>query len=129
MRRTLHFIPYDQKSALATPNKNFMVCLSTPSRGASEISVIRQRQAAGGFNPWHTHNVEEVMVLLSGSVSVSAGSERFSMGPGDTLIVPPKTAHRIENTSEQDAEWLIISRADVKFFREDGEEVMPPWAR
>ena len=85
---------------MTTSNKNSMAAPATPSRGAANVSVIRQRQGAGGFNPMHTHNVEEVMVLMTGSVTVT-----------------------------QDAEWLIISRAGVQFFREDGEEVTPPWAR
>lgn len=69
------------------------------------------------------------MVLLSGRVTVSSGDERAELSPGDTLIVPAHTPHRVDNTGDTDAEWLIISPAGMQFFRETGEEASPPWIK
>ena len=122
-------IKASQMQAIETPNGNFGTSLATPSRGANEVSVVRQRQSPGGFNPSHTQNHEEVMVQLSGSVTVSSGEEKIVLEPGDTLIIPAQTLHRVDNTGETDAEWLIVSKAGVKFFRETGEEAIPGWAK
>ena len=112
-----------------TPGGNATSGLATPSRGAAEVSVIRQRQVSGGQNPPHLHDREEVMVMREGMVTVTVGTERFALASGDTMIVPPQTAHQIENTGAVEAEWLLIAPAGVGFFRPDGEELRPEWAQ
>lgn len=119
----------EDTQAIETPNGNYGTSLATPRLGATEVTVVRQRQVPGGFNPTHVQNREEVMVLLSGRVTVSSGDERIELFSGDTLIVPAHTPHRVDNTGDTDAEWLIISPAGMQFFRETGEEASPPWIR
>lgn len=114
---------------IETPNGNHGTSLATARLGATETTVVRQRQIPGGFNPTHIQSREEVMVLLSGQVTVSSGNERIELASGDTLIVPAHTPHRVDNTSDIDAEWLIISPAGMQFFLETGEEASPPWIK
>ena len=114
---------------IETPGGNFGSGLATPSRGAGEVSVIRQRQLPGGTNPAHTHDREEVMVVLVGAVTVEVGGETHSLGPGDAVIVPQKTSHRVENAAADPAEWLLVAPAGVRFFHATGEEGVPPWSR
>ena len=113
---------------IETPGGNVGAAVATPSRGATQVSVIRQRQRPGGANPTHTHDREEVMVVLAGAVTVTAADESHELGPGDTVILPARTAHRIENRSDADAEWLLIAPAGVRFFHANGDEGNPPWA-
>lgn len=115
--------------AIETPNGNHGTSLATPRLGATEVTVVRQRQAPGGFNPTHIQNREEVMVLLSGHVTVSSGDERVALSPNETLIVPANAPHRVDNTGDTDAEWLIISPSGMQFYRETGEEASPPWIK
>ncbi|WP_161882874.1 cupin domain-containing protein [Deinococcus alpinitundrae] len=121
--------PIQDQQPIESPNGNFGTALATPSLGAQEVSVVRQRQTPGGFNPAHTQNREEVMVLLSGQVTVSGGEQPTELRAGDTLIVPANALHRIDNTGPVDAEWLIISVAGVQFFREDGAQARPGWLK
>ena len=114
---------------IETPGGNFGSGLATPSRGAAEVSVIRQRQQPGGANPAHTHDHEEVMVLLAGAVTVTVAGEPHPLGPGDVVIVPPGTDHQIENMGVEVAEWLLIAPAGVRFFHATGEAGVPPWSR
>lgn len=116
-------------SFIETPGGNAGAGLVTAARGASETSVIRQRQAPGGANPAHYHDREEVMLLLAGRVNVTLEDETLELSQGDTLIVPPRTEHRIENTGDAPAEWLLFAPAGVRFFHASGEEANPPWAR
>ena len=107
----------------------FAGSLATPRLGATEVSVIRQRQEPGATNPFHYHNREEVMVQFAGTVTVLVGDERVEVAPGDTLIVPAQTLHQIENTGQDEAEWLLIAPKGIQFFRPNGEEVVPEWAQ
>jgi quercetin dioxygenase-like cupin family protein len=115
--------------AIESPNGNHGTAIATPSVGATEVSVVRQRQIPGGFNPAHSHNVEEVMVMLEGSVTVSAPEENVVIHAGDAVILAAGVLHRVENTGTINAEWLIVSKAGVKFFRENGDEAVPGWAK
>jgi quercetin dioxygenase-like cupin family protein len=119
----------DSLSFIETPGRNAGAGLATATRGASETSVIRQRQEPGGTNPAHFHDREEVMLLLAGRISVTMAGETLNLTQGDTLIVPPRTEHRIENAGDEPAEWLLIAPAGVRFFHANGEEASPPWAR
>ena len=114
---------------IETPGGNFGRAVATASRGATEVSVIRQRQLPGGVNPSHTHDREEVMVLLAGEVTVAVAEEDVVLGAGDAVIVPPRTSHRIENRGSHAAEWLLVAPAAVRFFHEDGQPGSPPWSR
>lgn len=125
----MHVIRSKDVQTLETPNGNFGASLATSSKGAHEVSVVRQRQVPGGFNPTHTHDREEVMVQLAGSVTLSSGDERIVLSAGDTVILPADMPHRLDNTGDTDAEWLIISAAGVRFFKETGEEAYPEWTK
>lgn len=114
---------------LDTPGRNRTGALATASRGAREVGVYRQRQMPGGANPAHTHDREEVMVVTAGRVTVTVGDERFEIGSGDTVIVPARTLHRIENGTDEPAEWLLVAPAGTRFFGENGAEMTPAWAR
>ena len=113
---------------IETPGGNFGAAVATPSKGAVDVSIIRQRQTPGGANPSHTHNREEVMLIQSGEVTVVLDSGPVTLSTGDSLIIPAGTTHQIENRSADDAEWLLISPAGVEFIKSTGEKGTPPWA-
>jgi quercetin dioxygenase-like cupin family protein len=108
---------------------NFAGGLATPSRGATEVSVIRQRQGPGAANPPHSHDREEVMVVLSGTVRVTAEKEGAELSAGDALIVPANVVHQIETIGETEAEWLLAAPAGVRFLFAHGREASPPWSK
>ncbi|CAA9566118.1 MAG: hypothetical protein AVDCRST_MAG73-4190 [uncultured Thermomicrobiales bacterium] len=119
----------DQLHDIETPGGNAGAGMATPSRGATEVSVIRQRQGPGGINPPHTHDREEVMVLLAGTVTLTVEEEPVALRPGDAAIVPPGTSHKVETTGSEPAQWLIVAPVGVRYFHAGGEEGFPPWSR
>lgn len=121
-------IPHHMLEPIETPGGNATSPLATASRGATEVSVIRQRQQPGGTNPAHSHDREEVLVLLAGTLRVTLGDEPARMEAGDTVIIPAGTTHKLENVGDGDADWLIIAPAGVRFFGATGEEMFPGWA-
>ena len=114
---------------IETPGGNFTSGLATPSRGAQEVNVIRQHETPSGHNPPHRHDREEVMVMLTGTVTVTVDAVEETLRPGDTLIVPAQALHQIANTGHEPAEWLIIAPQGRRFFSASGEEALPTWAQ
>jgi len=108
---------------------NFAGGVATPGRGATEVCVIRQKQTPGAANPPHSHDREEVMVVLSGTVRVTAEREDAELSAGDALIVPANVVHRIETTGDDEAEWLLAAPAGIRFLFADGREASPAWAK
>ena len=112
-----------------TPGANATAGIATASRGAEEVSVIRQRQQPGGGNPPHAHDREEVMLVTEGTVEVRIGDDVVTLRAGDTLVVPAETVHQLANAGETEAAWLLIAPAGVGFFHANGERADPVWAR
>ncbi len=124
----MKLLRFENLEFFPTAGGNESAGLATHERGATEISLVHQRQAPGGFNPKHFHNCEEVMRQLTGQSTVIIDEDEILLMPGDTLIVPAQTPHSIRNLGAETSEWLIISRQDVRFFKEDGTELRPAWA-
>ena len=120
---------FDSLEFLDTPGGNASAPLATASTGAREVSVIRQRQAPGGNNPSHSHDREEVLVLLAGTLEVTLGATTHTLRPGDTLVIPAQVPHQLRAGDEEPAEWLLAAPAGYRFYRESGEEAMPAWSR
>lgn len=120
-------VPFDTLEFFETPGNNASAAVATASRGATEVSVIRQRQQPGGFNRPHTHDREEVLVLLEGTLEVTIDGTPHTLTGGDTVIIPARAEHQHRNAGDEPAEWLLVAPAGVKFFHASGEEATLPW--
>ena len=67
--------------------------------------------------------------MIAGAITVAGAGEPVKLGQGDALIIPANQPHRIENSGDEPAEWLLIAPAGVRFFHENGAEGTPPWAK
>jgi quercetin dioxygenase-like cupin family protein len=75
-----------------------------PAQGSIEL----QRDAAGKVHAFHTHPVDEILVVISGRLNfVWNGGERVC-GPGDTIFLPAGTLHQSE--ALDDAIYAIATR-------------------
>jgi quercetin dioxygenase-like cupin family protein len=122
-------VRFEERELAASPNGNASAAVATASLGASEVSVIRQRQQPGGFNPSHTHDREEVLVLLGGALDVTANGETSTLAAGDAVVIPAGTPHQLRNAGDAAAEWLLVAPAGYRFYRESGEDATPDWSR
>jgi quercetin dioxygenase-like cupin family protein len=46
--------------------------------------------------PLHVHDQEQITYVFNGSLEFQAGAERFSMKPGDVILIPPGLRHGVE---------------------------------
>ena len=122
-------VHHESLEFIETPGGSASAAIATPSRGATEVSIIRQRQAPGGFNPVHTHDREEVLVVLAGTIDVTMDGATQALRPGDAIIVPAHTEHQLRNGGDETNEWLLVAPAGYRFFHATGEEASPEWAR
>lgn len=57
----------------------------------------------------HFHeDMQEVFILLNGQVDMRCGSETVAMQAGDTVIVDVREVHKMTNTGDTDAEYLVF---------------------
>jgi quercetin dioxygenase-like cupin family protein len=67
-----------------------------PQQGCVEL----QRDAAGKVHHFHTHAVDEILVIISGRLNFMwEGGERVC-GAGDTILLPAGTLHQSEALDE-----------------------------
>jgi mannose-6-phosphate isomerase-like protein (cupin superfamily) len=108
---------------------NHMRGLATPSRGAAEVAVWRGVTEAGASTPPHTHDHEEVIVVLAGSGSASMDGDQVDISPGDVVIVPARTLHQLFGPAAGEPLDAIASMPlGTRTFLPDGEELQAPWA-
>ncbi len=76
-----------------------------PTQGCIEL----QRDAAGKVHSFHTHPVDEILVVISGRLNFMwEGGERIC-GAGDTILLPAGTLHQSE-ALEEGAVYAIATR-------------------
>ena len=112
-----------------TPGGNTTTPVASARVGAKEVLVIHQEQLPAGTNPMHAKSSEAVVVVLAGTVDVVTAKETLSLAKGDAALISPHTAHRLSNTGEAPAQWLVITPANVEFTTPKGEPIEPIWAR
>jgi len=67
----------------------------------------------GGASPdgfWYDQTEDEWVLLLAGTAELSfADGRRIALFPGDCLLIPGHTRHRVEKTDqERDTIWLAV---------------------
>ena len=69
--------------------------LAAPSRNQSLAEAI---VSPGATTRLHRHrSSEELYYITAGRGRMTLGEERFEVGPGDTICIPPGTPHCIAN--------------------------------
>ena len=78
--------------------------------------VFRGNQVAIGWNVGepgmvprpHSHNYEQIFVMLSGRTKLHVGEQVFDMTPGSVIRIPPNVEHWAEAPEDGRAEQLDI---------------------
>jgi len=90
------------------------------------MAVISVEVPPGGMVPPHRHrDTEEGYLILSGTLTMTSGSEQFELGDGDFAHVPPGALHGYQNRGAQPCRFLAwtIGGALDQFFSELSETV------
>jgi mannose-6-phosphate isomerase-like protein (cupin superfamily) len=89
-----------------------LACLASPADG-SPTSVFFEVWEPGGSQPDNTHpESTEIFVIISGHGIAHSDEHSVPIGPGDVLVLPPRSVHRIENTSATERMYAVTIMAE-----------------
>jgi quercetin dioxygenase-like cupin family protein len=60
------------------------------------FSVSRYVYPPGTYFPPHTHSVEKMDAVVSGTFRITMAGEKVDLGPGDAVVVPGGAEHSAE---------------------------------
>ena len=95
--------PVDQdKFDSLAPDERFAQRLYDEDNGAKNCTVRYIRTPAGGGSPegMHTHVVDQIFYLLSGTMYVEINGRKFTVQPNSVVVFPAGVPHRNWNDEE-----------------------------
>lgn len=98
--------------------------LVMPSVGATTFINGMTEFGPGAAIPFHSHNCEESVVLLSGHAYLDIDGEVQELKPLDTTFIPPNVPHRFRNMSQTEPMkilWIYASVNATRTLMETGE--------
>ena len=96
--------------------------------GLQQLSVWRQRVAASGATPPHRHDIDEVVLCLSGRGELRIGGKSHPFRGGETLVLPRESMHQIVNTGDEPLEIVgVFGGSPVRTYLPDGSALALPW--
>lgn len=102
--------------------------LAGAAQGLAALEVWHQRLDAGAATPPHSHDCDEVVVLLEGEAEVDEAGEVRRIAAPATIVLPAGRPHRIVNAGSVPL-WLVAAFAasPARALRPDGHPIPLPW--
>jgi quercetin dioxygenase-like cupin family protein len=108
-------IHHNMLGSIPAATERTLVPVADSTLGTQTLSVHENVLNPGAVVPWHQHEVEEVIVCLSGFGECTfqgSAPERFQAG--SVLIIPPRTLHTITNVgAERLIQFAIVGSASL----------------
>lgn len=60
------------------------------------------------FQPHCHEDMEEVFILLKGKAEIKVGNEKEVIEKGDTVVIPIRKVHEMENIGNENIEYLVV---------------------
>ena len=75
-----------------------------------DLAVIQERVPPGRGEIRHYHSrSRQLFYVLQGRLEIELNGETHLLGEGDSLEIPPPLPHCVRNSSNGDADFLVIS--------------------
>lgn len=101
-----------RKFSIAAGDSVRQIYLAGPAEG-SRASVYFEVWDPLGSQPVNSHpGSAEVFVVLSGNGRAHSDEHVIDLAPGDVLVLPEKSAHRIENLSATERMYAVTVMVD-----------------
>jgi len=89
----------------------------------SSIEIFDTKGVPGGGPPPHTHEWEEIYVVLSGEMDVFIDGKTMRLGPGGYAHVPANMRHGYKTLGETHFLTIVTKGNAAKFFKQVSTEV------
>jgi mannose-6-phosphate isomerase-like protein (cupin superfamily) len=86
----------------------------------TDLTITWVTVESGDEQVLHSHDPEQVYVILAGEGVMSVGDDQQAVAAGDLVHIPADTEHGIENTGEETLEY--VSAATPAFPTEEVEQ-------
>jgi quercetin dioxygenase-like cupin family protein len=97
--------------------------------GASSYILLEQVIPPGGYITAHSHDFDEVLTFLTGTVHVRVGADVAEMHAESSVLVAKGTVHEVENRAGTSARLLAFSAtADPAIRYPDGPPSPVVWS-
>lgn len=107
---------------------NLMRGLAVAATGATEAEVWEARMVPGASTPPHSHDAEEIVVVIEGAIEANVSDETSTVSAGEVLIVPAGTVHQLRNVAKGETRKIaVLGRVGAKTFWPDGRVLETPW--
>lgn len=100
-----------------------------PARGSRELCAWRLEVGAGTAGVEHRVSREEVVLLISGELTVTVDGVTGPLAAGDVAFVPAGASFRIDNASAGPATAWVTTSVGLQATLPDGSSISPPWVR
>jgi mannose-6-phosphate isomerase-like protein (cupin superfamily) len=102
--------------------------LAGSAEGLCGLSVWRQTMQPGSATPPHSHDCEEVVLVVEGSGELHIDGRVVPFESDSTLVLPPNKPHQILNTGTVPLKTIAaFSATPVGTYLPDGASLDLPW--
>ncbi|HEY5682255.1 MAG TPA: cupin domain-containing protein [Sulfuricaulis sp.] len=117
----MHKSRYASVESFVTKDGSIIRELMHPSvHGNMKQSLAEAIVPVGQGTQLHRHRTsEEIYHVTTGEGRMVIGDQKFAINPGDTICIPPGTAHRVDNTGP--TELKILCTCSPPYSHEDTE--------
>ena len=102
---------------------------AAPATGSSELCAWRLEVAGGTRGVAHRVSREEIILLLSGRLTITLDGVPADLAPGDIALVPAGGELRVDNESAVAATAWVTTSVGLQATLPDGSRISPPWVR
>lgn len=98
--------------------------LAGPEHGITAFFLAEDLLQTGACIPLHTHPVDEVLVVVAGTLTVDIGPAREQVAGGHTVVIPPGTPHRLTNQGSEAVRLLAAAAWDRSTFYQEASHYL-----
>jgi quercetin dioxygenase-like cupin family protein len=102
---------------------------AAPATGSRELCAWRLEVAPGTAGAAHRVSREEVLLVLTGDLTVTLDGVTAQLAPGEAVVVPAGSRFRVDNTSAGPATAWVTTSVGLEATMADGSTISPPWVR
>ena len=88
-------LPMSGARVVETPAATMRTYASPTTESRAPLAVWRTEMAAGAAGPVHVVDVDQVVVVVSGSLTAEVGGAEFVVPPGDSALLPADAERRL----------------------------------
>lgn len=125
MTTEIHFLPFDGLPHVKRNEEIVNLVIAGPKQGAKNIKSGITRLSPGAVVPRHTHNAEEQVTVLEGSLRIVMGDKTVICGRYDSTYISAGVPHEFSNIGDGDALAMVIygTARVTRTFTDTGETV------